>query len=263
MSAPGEELRRALELERGLRERACDRLEELPFGRTIVTERLARVFEMNIVRVTAGAPGPDAGTVEREADRVFGELGMRHRKLVVDDPEVGASLRPGLTARGWTARPITVMALDGTPGAAPSNDILREIDDEENLAVLRAYLSTQPRATPQIVDQLTEQDRALGRAAERCWRFGAFVEGTLGAVSSLYAHQGVAQIRSIVALEAARGKGLGRPLFNLPAQVSAAAGHDITFTTADSGSWQQAFYGRLGYRELGTVWDFIRLPPLD
>ena len=43
-------------------------------------------------------------------------------------------------------------------------------------------------------------------------------------------------------------------------EESRAAGHDLTFLIADRDDWPKQLYAKLGFDEIGRIWEFIRPP---
>ena len=61
-----------------------------------------QVWDLNIVRVERVPRTGAARAVAREADELLGAAGMTHRRVLVDDEEIGVELTGGLEALGWT-----------------------------------------------------------------------------------------------------------------------------------------------------------------
>jgi GNAT superfamily N-acetyltransferase len=57
-----------------------------------------------------------------------------------------------------------------------------------------------------------------------------------------------------------RGRGFGKAVVARALAESMAAAHDLTFLLADAEDWPKELYRKLGFEEVGRVWDFIREP---
>jgi ribosomal protein S18 acetylase RimI-like enzyme len=85
-------------------------------------------------------------------------------------------------------------------------------------------------------------------------------DGRVAAYCELFARGGVGQIESVMTLEEFRGRGFGRAVVARALAESIEARHDLTFLLADAEDWPKELYRKLGFEEVGRVWDFIREP---
>jgi ribosomal protein S18 acetylase RimI-like enzyme len=109
------------------------------------------------------------------------------------------------------------------------------------------------------VGQLVEAQHDRRRAVDVRY-FAALVDGQPAAYCELFAADGVGQVESVMCLEQHRGRGLGKAVTARATAESQAAGHELTFLVADAADWPQQLYRKLGYRDAGTIWDFVLRP---
>ena len=68
----------------------------------------------------------------------------------------------------------------------------------------------------------------------------------------------VGQVEDVSTLPDHRGRGYARAVVGTAVAASRAAGHSLTFITADEDDWPREFYARLGFELVGTVSRFRR-----
>ena len=88
-----------LELER----RCAERIEPTAFGTAYVNLAFPVRYDSNFVWVRRPPDRVEADALAADADRSLGELGLRHRKVFVDDDGRGAALAMGFLDLGWSA----------------------------------------------------------------------------------------------------------------------------------------------------------------
>src|SRR5262249_26145793 len=152
-------------------------------------------------------------------------------------------LRPGLEAAGFETTELVVMALDSQ---APRARARARETDAATLRWLRI------EATSAEVAQLLE--RVATAVPTRF--FAAPADGELLSYCALFAVDGIAQIEEVMTLDRAQGQGLAGAVMS--EAIAAADGADLLFLTADADDWMPAWYGRLGFEEIGRRFDFTR-----
>jgi GNAT superfamily N-acetyltransferase len=205
--------------------------------------------------VEDASAGP-AALVE-EADRVLADLG--HRKLVVHDAELGQRLTRPLAATGWNVLQLVVMVRDRPPERRVEDGAGAEVDRQAGAAGLAAFRREQPFGwQEEAVDQLAGMDERFGRAAG-ARDFGSPVDDP-ACVCRLYRVQGVAQVDEVGTVEARRGEGHATAAVLAAADKAAAEGCDPIFLLTDAGDWPRRWYRTLGFSEIGSVYEFLKLP---
>jgi GNAT superfamily N-acetyltransferase len=56
----------------------------------------------------------------------------------------------------------------------------------------------------------------------------------------------------------ARGRGYARALVCRAEELARATGHDLIFIVADDRDWPKLLYRRLGFAQVGRIWQFHR-----
>jgi predicted GNAT family acetyltransferase len=69
-------------------------------------------------------------------------------------------------------------------------------------------------------------------------------------------HEGAAQIEDVNTLEPFRGRGLARQVVSFAAREALAGGADLVWLIADDNDWPKELYAKLGFRPVGTFWQF-------
>ena len=111
-----------------------------------------------------------------------------------------------------------------------------------------------------VIRQLAEGKRVLASAIDVRF-FGARAEGEIGAYCELYSVQGTGQIENVLTLERFRNRGLARALVLRALEASRELGNDLTFLLANRDDWPKELYRKLGFDEIGVVYDFVLPPP--
>jgi GNAT superfamily N-acetyltransferase len=236
----------------------ADRAEAVDGGTALLTESLPRVWDLNLL---VADPGADVGArrLADEADRVYGPAGLGFRKVVMRDEAAGEELAAGFAALGWTVESSAVMVHSGsTPG--PGGARADEVPAETAAAVMEAFRRERPFGRDESV--LAELAEADARYTELLGArdFAAPAGGPYGANCRLYSLGRTAEIDEVGALTEHRGRGLGGAAVRAALEAAGAGGHDTVFLLADRDDWPREWYGRLGFEELGAVFEFLQFP---
>ncbi|MEU4578561.1 GNAT family N-acetyltransferase [Nonomuraea sp. NPDC023979] len=247
------ELRRALEFVRGFARRRAPRVVDVPGGFAVLDDRYPGSYDDNKLVVWAG---DDPGVVLEAAERVLG--GRGHRQVNVDDDALGAAFAPTFAAAGYEHEETLVMVFRGAPPAGPPE--AERLEVAELLPVVReSWRATLPEASEEVVDGLARRIETRLRGADRVgFRGVRAADGGLAAYADLYAHEGVAQIESLVTLARHRGNGHARALMR--SLLAETAGADLVFLLADAADWPKDFYARLGFETAGRTHSFLKTP---
>ena len=206
-------------------------------------------------------PGDDvsAASLIAEADRLMEPRGFAHRKIVVQDEELGRSLAPGLEAAGWDVHRLLFMVHDGAP--APETEIpVDEVAEAVHTAAKDEFNRRDPYIAEQnVVAQMRGLARRVAEATDKR-NFAAYVDGTIAAVCELYSDGITAQIEDVATLEEHRNKGLARAVVSRALAEAQAWGHETVFLVADADDWPKELYAKLGFEEAGVTYQFLRKP---
>lgn len=254
-----EDADRVIAFERDLRRRSSHREQHFRAGAALFRDELPRVWDANVVHLTATTGTLVAAELVAEAERL--QDGLAHRKVIVDDDELGADLAPGMRALGWQVRPMGIMVHRRPLDRPPDRRLAREITLDELLAVRAQALRAEPYGgDPETVRQILAADRALAGPG-RARHLGGPARGDLACFLTLYSDGPTALLQSMVTLGSARGRGLARAAMALGVELAAAHGHTLTgLATVDEVPWLRAVYTRMGFDLVGRWWTFVRLP---
>jgi GNAT superfamily N-acetyltransferase len=142
------------------------------------------------------------------------------------------------------------------PDREADTSIVEELEASELEEVWAEGTRSGPYGTDEeVVQQLVEQKRVLAAAGARF--FAARVDGEVASHCDLYSDGSTGQIEAVMTLEAFRNRGLARAVVTKALQESRAAGHDLTFLLADQDDWPRHLYVKLGFDEVGSVYEFL------
>jgi ribosomal protein S18 acetylase RimI-like enzyme len=251
------ELERALDFMRGVNERRAGRIERLPYGAALFSDDLPTIWDGNLV--IADRWDGTAAELRDEVERIQGGAGLRHRKLVVYDQELGAGLEAGFAALDWPFRNrYAVMARRRPPDRVAEGGVAQGIDDEVFETAKREALQEEPYGSDEeVVAGLLELDRRTA-ATTSVRRFGAFVDGEPASYCELRSDGRTGQIEDVATVPRFRNRGLARASVLAAADAARATGHDLVFLVADAADWPIELYRRLGFDEIGSERSFGR-----
>jgi GNAT superfamily N-acetyltransferase len=248
-----DELRRALEFLR-LADRAGRIERETRFGPLVLTPERPLRWDSNYLLVERPAPTED---LVAEAERVFAEAGLGHRKLSVPDEAAGARLLDELPPE-WMRQRLLVMARRRPPDRQPDLSVVQEVD-EATLRPLRAEeMARQPWGSdPEVRRQLLEAKRAAADTLEIRF-FAVLVDGEPASCADLYLAGGVAQVEDVLTAPQHRNRGFASAVVLAAVRAADEAGADLVFLVADEEDWPQQLYRRLGFDPIGRTYEFVR-----
>jgi ribosomal protein S18 acetylase RimI-like enzyme len=250
------ELERALEF-LALADHGGTREEPFAYGTAMFDERLPRRWDSNYLLVERLPAGVGAAELAAEADRLQGGAGLTHRKLEVRDEALGQRLEPEFRELGWTVNRHVLMALHRAADRPGGGTVVEEVDAE----TLREPRAEQLRmyewaADAEVLDQLHKAKALFAARVET--RFFAVLEGGRAVSwSDLYLAGNTAQIEDVGTLESHRGRGYARAIVLHAAAEARRAGADLVFLVADDEDWPKALYRKLGFDEVGFVYEFL------
>ena len=254
------DLERCIAMLREIDRRAAGRVIPFRFGTAYLRDELPRVWSRNYLSLERDDENASAEMLAAEADRVLGEAGIAHRKVEVVDGEVGARLAPGFAALGWRVECDVVMVASRAPDREADLSIAEEVRPDELEPVwAESQRGDGDVGDEDVIRQLAQGKRVLASAIDVRF-FGARADGEIGAYCELYSVDGTGQIENVLTLERFRNRGLARALVVRALQASRELGNDLTFLLANRDDWAKELYRKLGFDEVGVVYDFV-LPP--
>lgn len=227
------------------------------FGTALLTPSLPRVWDYNALRVERLPRVAPVRRVAAEAERVLGGAGLGHRRVECDEEAIGARLAPGLVGRGWSARPLLVMAWRGPAPPAPGAHEVREVSFADLRAAYAEMLRHDHPADGETVRQLVA---AASRARGLRWLAG-LADGRLVSFCRLYESSELAQVEDVGTLPAFRRRGVASAVVLAAVGEALAAGRELVFLLAEERDWPRRLYARLGFVTIGRQLGFTLRPP--
>jgi ribosomal protein S18 acetylase RimI-like enzyme len=255
------DLERCIAFLRELDWRAAGRQVPFRFGTAYLRDELPSVWSRNYLSVECDLEAATPDLLAEEAERVLGEAGVAHRKIEVLNAEAGERLAPGLAKLGWQVECDVVMVAAREPDGEADLSLAEEVAQE----ALEPVWAEASRSDGQIDDedvirQLAEGKRVLASAIDVRF-FGARANGEIGAFCELYSLADTGQIENVLTLSRFRNRGLARALVLQALESSRAGRNDLTFLLANRDDWPKELYRKLGFDEVGFIYDFVIPPP--
>jgi ribosomal protein S18 acetylase RimI-like enzyme len=236
-------------------EGVCDEVVRTAHGTAMVTPSLPLVWQVNAIRVEDAHAS--AEELSAEADQIQSRFG--HRKLVTHDEQLGARLAPQLAAAGWNVFRVLIMIRQRPPDRAPEPGAAAEVSRDLGAATLAAFRREQPFGwQDEAVRQLAEMDDRYTRVLGA--RDFASPPDDPACACRLYTHDGLGQVDEVGTLEARRRRGYARAAVAAAADAAASDGCEQVFMVTDAADWPQELYRRLGFDEIGSTYEFLKLP---
>jgi GNAT superfamily N-acetyltransferase len=236
-------------------EGVCDEVAATPHGTALLTPSLPLVWQVNAIRVED--PSANVRELAAEADQVMAPFD--HRKLAVQDEELGARLAPGFEKLGWNVFRILIMLRRRPPDRPPQPGAGGEVSRDVGAATLAAFRREQPFGwQEEAVRQLAEMDARFDRVLAA--RDFASPPEDPACACRLYTHDGLAQVDEVGTLQARRRRGHARAAVAAAADSAAAEGADEVLIVTDAADWPQQLYRSLGFDEIGATYEFLKVP---
>ena len=250
-------LKRAVDFVRGIEDRGAKRRVPFKWGTALFHDDFPHVHDLNFLRVDGAPDDAIPETLAAEADRVLGEAGFKHRKVVLDDEALGRRLVPGFKELGWEVGYLLYMAALREPDRPLTPGIAKEVPLEDHLQVRDQSLRQDPEIAQdeEVIAQLRDCFRVWSDASDMR-QFAAFVDGEPVSSCELYSDGTTGQIESVLTLEEHRNRGLGVAVVLLALQEAKKAGHDMVFLIAEDDDWPKEMYTKLGFDPIGLTHEF-------
>ncbi|MBA2507027.1 MAG: GNAT family N-acetyltransferase [Thermoleophilaceae bacterium] len=235
-------------------DRATTRREESPLGRAYFNDQLPSVWDLNFFL----AEGGSAEELAAEADRLQGDAGLAHRRVTAAGDH-GTSVMDEFLELRWDAEPLVRMVRARAPDRAAEHRV-EEVAMEEVAPVYRDYRETESfGADAGTLQALARRDGLIAEAGRGRF-FAVREEGRVVSFCGLYTDGRTAQVEDVITARPHRGRGHARSVVMRAAHEASAAGADLVFLQAEREGWPRKFYERLGFDQVGTVWNFVRRP---
>ncbi len=248
-------LARCIAFIRRLDARSAERAVPSPYGIAYFCDSLPLVWGLNALALDDEVAA-SAAEVADEAERLQGNAGLLHRKVVTESDTLGTRLADGFRELGWDVQPLLVMCFAGGGRAVALADV-REVD----FATLAPMWSEGAgfSMSAEEAAQVAEQRRVAGAAGSARY-FATYRDGRVASYCELYTDGEIGQIEGVLTLPGYRGHGLASAVVTKARLASEAAGHGLTFLIAEEDDWPKELYRKLGFRAVGRIWDFVRRP---
>lgn len=245
------DLSRAIEFSRAFDRRRVEHIIPTPRGEVLLTPSVALVHHRNHFSVNLGVEAC-ADELIAEADPIFVEHGIPHRKITIDD-DLGERVAPRFRELGWHVEELLLMVHGGS---RPKVDTSRaqEVDPSELEPLWIRGIRTEITDDEEVRQLVAAQHERRDGAKVRY--FAARVDGEIASYCELFLDPGIGQIESVMTLERFRGRGLATAAVGRALEESLDAGSEVTFllTSVDNPE-AQGLYGKLGFETVGRMWD--------
>ncbi len=203
-------------------------------------------------------PTPDPGALVARLDEVMGGAGLRHRRMTVQSPQVGAVWVAGLGA-GWERGDEVLMALAGEPDRPARGQAVELSWPDVRESYVASWRRSLPAAGPEVWRQLADRRDETARAC-LLRHFAVVVDGKVVARAELRLSGRTGQVEDVETVEAYRGRGYAREIVLAAAAAASDSGADLCWLVADARDWPRLLYVRLGFVEVGGATELTRAP---
>jgi ribosomal protein S18 acetylase RimI-like enzyme len=247
---------RCVDFVHGMTARAATNTVPSPYGFAYLALDVPNVWSRNYLLATENLSGVTAEDLAGETERIMGAAGLAHRKVELVDAEVGDRLSDGFRKLGWNQECDVIMVAAREPDRDVDTSLVEEVTVDDLAPAWTGGWTIDPAVdSDAVVRQLVENKRALSKVVETRF-FAARVDGEVASYCELYSDGSTAQIENVLTLERFRNKGLARA--TVSHARAEARGHDLIFLIADRDDWPKKLYAKLGFDEVGRIWEFVR-----
>jgi ribosomal protein S18 acetylase RimI-like enzyme len=240
----------------GMTARAATNTVPSPYGVAYLALDVPNVWSRNYLLATENLAEVTAEDLAGEAERIMGAAGLGHRKVELIDAEVGDRLSDGFRKLGWNQECDVIMVASRESDRDVDTSLVEEVTVDDLAPAWSGGWTIDPAVdSDAVVRQLVENKRALSKVVETRF-FAARVDGEVASYCELYSDGSTAQIENVLTLEHFRNRGLARATVSYAR--AEARSHDLIFLIADRDDWPKKLYSKLGFDEVGRIWEFVR-----
>lgn len=251
------DLERCIDFVYGIAERAATAKVESPYGIAYLNLDLPDVWGRNYLLATENVEETSAEHLSDETHRIMGGAGLAHRKIELIDAAAGDRLAPSFRKLGWSSECDVLMVARRDPDRPANTSSVDEVTlDELVPAWTDGWRTDRDIGGEKVIRQLIENKRRLGDVVQTRF-FAARVDGEVASYCELYSDGSTGQIENVLTLPRFRNRGLARATVMRALQESRGAGHSLTFLIADRDDWPKELYAKLGFDEVGRIWEFV------
>jgi spore maturation protein CgeE len=252
------EVDRVIAFLRALDERSAELAVPFRFGTAYLHSAVPRVWSRNYLAADTDLDEASAELLAAESDRILRDAGLRHGKVEVYDEDAGARLDPEFRGLGWEVHCDLLMVARREPDRPADLSLANEVSIDELEPAWAEDTRRGPYGTDEeTVRQLVVNKRIVAASRETTF-FAARVDGAIASYCELYSDGHTGQIEAVVTSEQFRNRGLARATVSSALAASRAAGNDLTFLMALRDDWPKELYRKLGFDEIGRIYEFVR-----
>ncbi|HEX3328255.1 MAG TPA: GNAT family N-acetyltransferase [Actinomycetota bacterium] len=240
----------------GMEDRAAEKITPVRGGVVLSDDRIPNIYFANQLRLAPDA-GLTAGEAAAEAERAQGAL--KHRRITVHSEAAGQSLAPGLRALGWEVDRLAVMVQREPPDRPIKTRSVHELT-RGGWKPFRRQMLEHEDMDPGVIQQMEDAEQRLIQSVGMR-TFGVAVDGVVASCCDLFSDGATAQIEAVATLESHRNRGLARAVVWRTVEAARATSHDLIFLTASADDWPRQLYRRMGFRETGYFYEFLKVLP--
>ena len=248
---------RCIDFVYGIADRAATTKVPSTYGVVYFDLNVPNVWSRNYLLATENLDRASAEELATETDRIMRERGFVHRKVEMIDAETGDRLAAGFRKLGWKAECDVIMVARREPDRQADTSIVDEVSVDELVpAWTEGWRSDPDVLGDAVIRELIENKRAMNDVVETRF-FAARVDGEVASYCELYSDGSIAQIENVLTLERFRNRGLARATVSRARDETHAGGHQLIFLIADRDDWPRKLYEKLGFDEVGRIWEFV------
>jgi GNAT superfamily N-acetyltransferase len=251
------DLERCIEFVYGIAGRAATTTVPSAYGVAYLALDVPNVWSRNYLLATENLAGVTADELAAEAVRIMGGAGLGHRKVELTDAETGDRLDARFRELGWKGECDVIMVVAREPDQDSDTSVVEEVTADELVPAWTEGWGTDPDVLSEaVIAQLIENRRTLPDVVDTRF-FAARVDGEIGSYCELYSDGSIAQIENVFTLERFRNRGLARATVSHARAEAQRREHDLIFLIADRDDWPKKLYAKLGFDEIGRIWEFV------
>ncbi len=253
---PAADLARAIAFENAIIDRLSLEREPFEWGTALFHPDFPGIYDLNFLRVERPDDTISADLLMSEAHRLMAPRDLEHRKVAVDDAELGALLAPAFAEAGWDVTRLLIMVHRRPPQRSPTSDVEETVAAVHGAAKVRSNRESPYFDTEEGIEQMRRVDELAYEVTDKR-TFAAYVDDTIASLCELYSDGLTAQIEDVATVEEYRGRGLASSVVLRALHEAQAWGHDMIFLVADDDDWPKEMYSKLGFEGVGLIYQFL------
>lgn len=246
-------LERILDYLRAALARAADEIRPIDAGLLASTSSLPAVWWLNQLRISE--PLAFEALVELAEEH---QGGQGYRQITVEHQGAGPELEHAFRAASWKVERELLMVLDAALDRPADTSVVIDASEDEVMELMKRWHADDLSQTPEELAQLIVSSRREVRAQDTRLLGVRSSDGKLVSMTQLRSHGTIGQVEDVYTVAEARGRGYARALITRAIELARDAGSDLIFITADDLGWPKLLYERLGFRDVGHIWQFHR-----